>query len=174
MSTKLIVKLSVRRQGFALVDAMVGLAIAGILCTVFLASVYNATVSSAAAYDQFQANLAVLEMYEIVVALSKTNSGFLMVSNSGCTDVSPCYFVRTGSSWAIIDGQETLPGQGLSRSFSVSEVRRGSSFATQIQANGGTIDPDTISISFMVSSQRRGVVKTQNATTYLHNLKLNS
>lgn len=155
-----------RSAGFVMLDAIVGMGIAALLSTAFLASVHQAGVVSGHARDQHVAGLELLRTYEIGVALSLRD--FSLLANAVCTVQYPCRFQQDGTEWSIQSGTSSLPGR-FESSFYLESVARVGGQGTPI-VDSGVIDTDTLALHVMVEWDRYGEVYSEQLSTYLFNV----
>ncbi len=151
--------------GFALIDALVGLSLAAILCTAFLSSIYYASVANSVSRDRLQASIAQLELYEIAVGMSLDDfAAFNADLATICS--TDCHFELSGGSWEVATGPETVDGR-FERSFSVQGVTRdGSGDITGTQPFQSS--DVTIEFTTTVDWTTRGEAYTDSISTYLH------
>jgi Tfp pilus assembly protein PilV len=156
-----------KTEGFALIDALIGVVIASILSAAFLSSIYQASVTSSYARDQLTASLAMLEMYEIGVAMSLNDyDDFVTELLNTCT--TNCHFSVSGGNWSIVSGTETVDIR-FQRSFSVQGVTRdvsGDIDGTQALQPGN----ETIELTTSITWESRGQSFNEEIVTYLHRI----
>lgn len=155
--------------GFALIDALIGLSVASVLCTVFVSGVYQASVNTNIARDKLTASLSTLEIYEVAVSMAEDDYDDLVsdLSILSC-DTSPCHFENNGSSWSTHPNEETVDGR-FQRSFRIYEVYR-DSVSGDIIETGGILDTETIGLDIEVNWTNHGEAYTEQVSTYLHKL----
>ena len=152
-----------------MLDAIVGMGIAALLSTAFLASIHQASIASGHARDQHVAGLELLRTYEIGVALSLHDFSYLKDFSSTCEAQDPCHFQQDGDAWSVQTGTTTLPGR-FESSFYIEEVARVGGPGTPItDAEGGEIDEDTLALHILVEWERYGEVFSESISTYVFN-----
>lgn len=160
-----------RTSGFALIDALIGMSIAAIVCTALISSVYQAQNTTTIARDHLNVSNITLETYEVAVAQSlKDYPGFKAELSSNNCWSQPCHFETDGSTWSIAPST-TLHNGIFSHSFGVSDVYRTPS--GDIVVGSGTLDPNTLALTVATNwTGRKSQTKTQVVTTYVHNIDL--
>lgn len=165
-----IIKILNQRQrktfGFALIDALVGLFIASILCLTFLTSIHQASVTNSHARDRQTASLALLETYEVVTALA--NRDFNIIASAICITSNPCYITHSNGHWSITNGTEILNDTRFNRYLTIEEVYRDTNF--NITSSGGNIDTNTLLIEIAVNWTARDENFTDTITAYIHKI----
>jgi hypothetical protein len=154
------------RGGFALLDAIIGVGIAALLTFAFLASIAQAERSGAAARDAMQAQLLLLEAYEVAYAISQ--SEWSALDPAVCTVADPCAPAVVGGVWTLSAGEETV-GR-FTRGLAVEPARRATTAPFALVETGGDADPDTRKVTATVSWVFRGEARTETLDFYVYAL----
>lgn len=137
------------RQGFAIIDAVVGMLMASIILFAFTSMVYKAVSISSHNSAALKADLFLSEIIEANRSLERTD--FFSLSSTMCTSVSPCHVEVLSGSWVVVSGQEIIEGN-YTRSFYIEDVYRDqSTFPNSIVTSGGVLDPNTKKIISQIS-----------------------
>jgi type II secretory pathway pseudopilin PulG len=158
-------------RGFALIDTIVGVAIAALLSLALIGSIYHAQSATAVARDRMQVNAITLGTYEALVGLATANySTFTSALGSNNCSSAPCHVSAETGSWRVVSGTKTI-NSAYDIAFTASPVRRDSTGS--IVEVGGTIDADTTALSITVTwTTRRGTNRSETTTTYVHRIEL--
>lgn len=151
-------------SGFVLIDALIGLTIASVLCATLISTIHQASIVSSYARDYFIASQSTLEIYEVMVALAQKD--FNILTTASCP--TACHVENDGSTWSVENASEVVDGR-FTRSFTINTVNRNNTTGDIVET-GGVVDLDTLQLDILVSWTTRGEARSENITTYLHNL----
>ena len=152
------------KKGISLVEVVIGIAI--IVGAVLASFVYFSLAIKVArqSAETIQATLLVEEGIEALRVIR--DSGYS--SGLGSLSKNQDYFLSfSGSTWQSTTASSTIDGV-FTRTFFLEEVRRDSN--DDIVLTGGSVDPDTLEVTVVVSWQAEdGDQKVLETSTYLTN-----
>jgi type II secretory pathway pseudopilin PulG len=149
-------------DAFLLVDVLIGLFIATILTTAFIASVVGAVRYAGIQARAVQAELLAIELLEVARELE--TSDWSQLSTGPCADPnSLCHPTISGGAWELIDDVETVGA--FTRSLSIDPVERDTSFAI---VESGTLDENTKKVTADVTWNAYGSPYSLTLQTYVY------
>lgn len=137
-------------KGFALVEAMVGMAISAVLLVSFTALAIESRKAGWTYTHELRARMYLAEAIESAKDLEVSNWG--QIISPDCAYPEKCHPEILSDAWILEAGEEMLDNEIFTRSLSVHEVRRNMlTFPNEIVATGGVLDPDTKKVKGIIS-----------------------
>lgn len=156
------------KQGFSIIEAVVGTAIAAAILVTFLTLIVSARQISRSNAEELRAALYLREAVEIARDLEA--SDFAEFENADCTAPGVCQISISGNAWTLTGGTQTLDGK-YARTISVHPVYRdkpAEEFPNEIVASPGVLDPNTKKITGVVSWTGQWGMKSRQLETYVY------
>ena len=157
--------LNYKPEGFALVEAIISLAIGLVFVLSFSTLLLYTSKVSKFNTQNLKAIFYLRETAEVAKDLEMSNWSELAAST--CSFPKVCHPQIQNGAWKLVTGTETLDGI-YRRSISVSQVNRNAAF--NIVSSGGTPDPNTFQITTSLSWTSTFGTKTSGLNMYVHNL----
>lgn len=154
-------------RGFAIIDAIMGAAIAALVATAFLLAVTQSLKANEATKEKLVAELYLMEALEVGYELARTD--WAALDPATCTDTSPCQLVAGASDWSLSAGEETLAG-GFVRSIEIKDVERDQLTFPNTIVGSGTTDPATVEYVATVTWHVNGEDLSESASTLLYDM----
>ena len=164
MKTVLFMLSKKQKNGFALVEILVSIAIVAMLGLTLQTLIVRSVRISRINKEQLQATLYLREMAEAARDLEQ--SDWASLTNPLCNTPEVCHFEISGGAWVLTAGSETA-GK-FTRSFSVHPVYRDQTDFPNIITEMGMEDIDTKKVVATVSWDSR----TMTLETFAHNFPL--
>lgn len=137
------------QSGFVIIEALIGVVLASILLTVFLALSVQAAKINRASQNTFQAELYLKELVEIAKDLEQSDWCELTVS--ACSSWE-CHPEISAGKWRLIGGAESVGNNKFTRSIVISEVKRNQLvYPNEIILAGGVSDTKTKKATAQIS-----------------------
>jgi len=154
------------KQGFAMVEVLVSMAISSLLLMAFLAIIHESIKINSENADSLKAELYLREAIE--ASKDMEASDWVGISAAPCYAPLECHPAVAGSAWQLAAGAETLDGK-FSRKVSLEEVYRNQLvFPNEIVATPGVFDPNTIKVRAAISWESRYGPKILTLENYVY------
>lgn len=154
-----------KEQGFLMIDALVGLAVATMLSAAFISATASAVKISGEHAKKLQAELLLVELVEVLRDIE-----YRAVADPFTNCSSACHPVIQGGEWVLEEHAETVFGR-FARSVAVEPVLRDA--VSHELDPGGVLDPNSFKAIATVSWQSSGVSKNITLETFIYDLHEN-
>ncbi len=154
------------RNGFLLIETVLGVAIALVFTVAFLASI---TASQKMSRKNTVDFVAALYLHEAVEAARDLEiSDWSEFENPSCAAPAICRLGIASGAWTLAPGEETIDGM-FTRSLSISAVERDTlDFPNTIVETGGVTDPNTKRVNARISWTDNTGARVKTLETYVY------
>lgn len=156
-----------KKTGFALVEVLISIGIIAVLIAAFNTFIVKAAKLTQINQNEFQANLYLKEVIEIVEDLEQSDWEELSLS---CTESNPCHPASEGSVWKLYSYEQTLNGKYKRGVYIESVCRDDSDFPNNIVPCPGSFnDFNTKKVVATITWNNGSTPRTLVLETYVYN-----